>query len=42
MEVKNKIFVVKRQLESVYNNLVVTEKENLIKNLQGELKMLEK
>lgn len=42
MELKNKIFVAKRQLESVYNNLVVTERENLIKKLQGHLKQLEK
>lgn len=42
MELKNKIFVAKRQLDSVYNNFVVTERENLIKKLQGHLKDLEK
>lgn len=40
MELKNKIFVAKRQLDSVYNNFVVTERENLIKKLQGHLKEL--
>jgi hypothetical protein len=35
---KNKIFITKRQLESVYNNVVVTERENLIKKLQAQLK----
>ena len=42
MELKNKIFVAKRQLDSVYNNFVVTERENLIKKLQHQLKELEK
>jgi hypothetical protein len=42
MELKNKIFVAKRQLDSVYNNFVVTEKENLIRKLQGYLKNLER
>ena len=35
MDLKNKIFVAKRQLDTVYNNFVLTEKENLIKNLQN-------
>ena len=42
MELKGKIFVAKRQLEAVYNNFVVTERENLIRKLQGQLKELEK
>jgi hypothetical protein len=42
MELKNKIFVAKRQLDSVYNNFVVTERENLIKKLHHQLKEFEK
>jgi hypothetical protein len=42
MELKAKIFVAKRQLDTVFNNFVVTEKENLIRNLQQELRQLQK
>lgn len=38
MELKNKIFVAKRQLDTVYNNFLATERENLIKKLQNQLK----
>lgn len=42
MELKNRIFVGKRQLEAMYNNFVVTERENLIKKLQWQLKILDR
>lgn len=41
MELKNKIFVVKRQLENVYDNRGILGKEDELKNLKGELKALE-
>lgn len=41
MEMKNKIFVGKRQLESVYNNNVILSKEDEIKNLKSELRTLD-
>ena len=40
-DMKHKIFIAKRQLESVYNNGNITIKEDENKNLKAELKILE-
>ena len=38
---KNKIFVVKRELDSVFNNQVIQEKENHLVHIRQKLKLLE-
>lgn len=40
-ELKNKITLVKRQLENVYDNKTITAKEDNLKLLKNELKSLE-
>ena len=41
MNLKNKIFLTKRQLEHVYDSRGVQGKEDELKNLQKELKVLQ-
>ncbi len=41
MSLKNKIFVIKRQLEHVYDSRGIQGKEDELKNLQKELEMLQ-
>lgn len=41
MDVKNKIFVLKRELDSVFNNQIIQEKENHLTHIKQKLKILE-
>lgn len=41
MSLKNKIFVIKRQLEHVYDSRGIQGKEDELKNLQKELETLQ-
>lgn len=41
MEANNKIFVCKRQLQNVYNHSAILAKEDEVKSLMNELKVLE-